>query len=97
MTRASGGHRTGAGLYRDIYQGFTVTRFHGPPRERHGYNLSYTVTKAHLPRAELATPAKTLDAPQEASTPPDGGNDVVSECPEAHLADRGRGTSTIWS
>jgi transposase len=50
------------GLYRDIYRGFTVKHFHEHLLERHGYRLGYTVTKAHLHRAGLVTPAKTRSA-----------------------------------
>lgn len=50
------------GLYRDIYRGFTVKHFHEHLLERHGYKLGYTVTKLHLHRAGLVTPAKTRSA-----------------------------------
>jgi len=50
------------GLYRDQYRGFTVQHFHEHLRRRHGYTLGYTVTKLHLHRAGLVTPAKTRSA-----------------------------------
>jgi transposase len=50
------------GLYRDIYRGFTVKHFHEQLGKRHGYTLGYTVTKLHLHRAGLATPARTRSA-----------------------------------
>jgi hypothetical protein len=50
------------GLYRDVYRGFTVQHFHEHLRRRHGYTLGYTVTKVHLHRAGLVTPAKTRSA-----------------------------------
>src|SRR3954464_13341016 len=50
------------GLYRDIYRGFTVKHFHEQMGKRHGYTLGYTVTKLHLHRAGLVTPARTRSA-----------------------------------
>src|SRR5271165_129472 len=50
------------GLYRDIYRGFTVKHFHEQLVKRHNYVLGYTVTKLHLQRAGLVTPAKTRSA-----------------------------------
>jgi hypothetical protein len=50
------------GLYRDLYRGFTVQHFHEHLTRRHGYTLGYTVTKLHLHRAGLVTPAKTRSA-----------------------------------
>jgi transposase len=50
------------GLYRDIYRGFTVKHFHEHLGKRHGYTLGYTVTKVHLHRAGLVTPARTRSA-----------------------------------
>lgn len=50
------------GLYRDLYRGFTVKHFHEQLDKRHGYTLGYTVTKLHLHRAGLVTPARTRSA-----------------------------------
>ena len=50
------------GLYRDIYRGFTVKHFHEQLGKRHNYTLGYTVTKLHLHRAGLVTPARTRSA-----------------------------------
>jgi transposase len=50
------------GLYRDIYRGFTVKHFHEHLGRHHGYTLGYTVTKLHLHRAGLVTPARTRSA-----------------------------------
>src|SRR4051812_25558242 len=50
------------GLYRDLYRGFTVKHFHEHLGKRHGYTLGYTVTKLHLHRAGLVTPARTRSA-----------------------------------
>ena len=50
------------GLYRDVYRGFTVKHFHEHLGQRHGYTLGYTVTKLHLHRAGLVTPAKQRSA-----------------------------------
>jgi transposase len=50
------------GLYRDLYRGFTVKHFHEQLGKRHNYTLGYTVTKVHLHRAGLVTPAKTRSA-----------------------------------
>ena len=50
------------GLYRDVYRGFTVKHFHEQLGKRHGYVLGYTVTKLHLHRAGLVTPAQTRSA-----------------------------------
>src|SRR5450755_1258092 len=50
------------GLYRDLYRGFTVKHFHEKLTKRHNYTLGYTVTKLHLHRAGLVTPAKTRSA-----------------------------------
>lgn len=50
------------GLYRDIYRGFTVKHFHEYLAKRHGYTLGYTVTKLHLHRSGLVTPARTRSA-----------------------------------
>ena len=50
------------GLYRDLYRGFTVKHFHEQLGKRHNYTLGYTVTKLHLHRAGLVTPAKTRSA-----------------------------------
>jgi transposase len=50
------------GLYRDIYRGFTVKHFHEHLAKRHNYTLGYTVTKLHLHRAGLVTPARTRSA-----------------------------------
>ena len=50
------------GLYRDLYRGFTVQHFHEQLGKRHGYKLGYTVTKLHLHRAGLVTPARTRSA-----------------------------------
>jgi transposase len=50
------------GLYRDIYRGFTVKHFHEHLAKRHNYVLGYTVTKLHLHRAGLVTPARTRSA-----------------------------------
>jgi transposase len=47
------------GLYRDLYRGFTVKHFHEQLGKRHHYTLGYTVTKLHLHRAGLVTPART--------------------------------------
>src|ERR1700735_1600489 len=50
------------GLYRDLYRGFTVKHFHEHLGKRHGYTLGYTVTKLHLHRAGLVTPARSRSA-----------------------------------
>ena len=50
------------GLYRDLYRGFTVQHFHEQLGKRHGYKRGYTVTKLHLHRAGLVTPARTRSA-----------------------------------
>ena len=50
------------GLYRDLYRGFTVKHFHEQLGKRHGYLLGYTVTKLHLQRAGLVTPARSRSA-----------------------------------
>ena len=50
------------GLYREVYRGFTVKHFHEQLGKRHNYTLGYTVTKLHLHRAGLVTPAKTRSA-----------------------------------
>ncbi len=50
------------GLYGDLYRGFTVKHFHEQLGKRHGYTLSYTVTKLHLHRAGLVTPARARSA-----------------------------------
>jgi transposase len=50
------------GLYRDLYRGFTVQHFHEQLGRRHNYTLGYTVTKLHLHRAGLVTPARTRSA-----------------------------------
>jgi transposase len=50
------------GLYRDLYRGFTMKHFHEHLGKRHGYTLGYTVTKLHLHRAGLVTPARTRSA-----------------------------------
>jgi len=48
------------GLYRDVYRGFTVKYFH--EQLGNNYRLGYTVTKPHLHRAGLVTPARTRSA-----------------------------------
>ncbi len=45
------------GLFRDKYADFTVKHFHEQLVKRHGYGLSYTVTKLRLHRACLVRPA----------------------------------------
>jgi len=50
------------GLYRDLYRGFTVKHFHEQLGKRHNYTLGYTVTKLHLHRAGLVTPARSRSA-----------------------------------
>ena len=50
------------GLYRDLYRGFTVKHFHEQLGKRHNYTLGYTVTKLHLHRAGLVTPARSVIA-----------------------------------
>ena len=50
------------GLYRELYRGFTVKHFHEQLGKRHHYTLGYTVTKQHLHRAGLVTPARTRSA-----------------------------------
>jgi transposase len=44
-------------LYQGSYADFTVKHFHEQLVKRHGYKLGYTVTKVHLHRAGLVTPA----------------------------------------
>jgi transposase len=44
-------------LYRGSYADFTVKHFHEQLVKRHGYKLGYSVTKVHLHRAGLVTPA----------------------------------------
>ena len=79
------------GLYRDLYRGFTVKHFHEHLGKRHGYTLGYTVTKLHLHRAGLVTPAQfAIGASQEAPAASDGGDDVASGCLDARLAGGGR-------
>jgi transposase len=50
------------GLYRDVYRGFTVKHFHEQLGKRHNYTLGYTVTKLHLHRTGLVTPARSRSA-----------------------------------
>jgi transposase len=50
------------GLYRELYRGFTVKHFHEQLGKRHNYTLGYTVTKLHVHRSGLLTPAKTRSA-----------------------------------
>lgn len=50
------------GLYCDLYRGFTVKHFHEQLSKRHNYTLGYTVTKLHLHRAGLVTPARARSA-----------------------------------
>jgi transposase len=50
------------GLYREVYRGFTVKHFHEQLGKRHNYTLGYTVTKLHLQRAGLVTPARSRSA-----------------------------------
>jgi transposase len=45
------------GLYKSIYEGFTVKHFHEQLTKRHNYTLGYTVTKLYLHRAGLVQPA----------------------------------------
>jgi len=44
-------------LYQGSYADFTVKHFHEQLVKRHGYKLGYTVTKVHLHRSGLVTPA----------------------------------------
>jgi hypothetical protein len=44
-------------LYREEYADFTVKHFHEELRKRHGYTLSYTVTRLSLQSAGLVKPA----------------------------------------
>src|SRR5260370_12815109 len=44
-------------LYKGSYADFTVKHFHEQLVKRHGYKLGYTVTKVHLHRSGLVTPA----------------------------------------
>jgi transposase len=44
-------------LYQGSYADFTVKHFHEQLVKRHGYKLGYTVTKVHLQRTGLVTPA----------------------------------------
>jgi len=44
-------------LYQGSYADFTVKHFHEQLVKRHNYKLGYTVTKVHLHRAGLVTPA----------------------------------------
>ncbi len=57
------------GLYRELYSGFTVKHFHEHLGKRHNYTLGYTVTKLHLHRAGLVTPAKTRSGASARSGP----------------------------
>ncbi len=50
------------GLYRDLYRGFTVKRFHEKLSKRHNYTLSYSLAKVHLHRAGLVQAAKKRSA-----------------------------------
>ena len=50
------------GLHRDLYRGFTVKHFHEHLGKRHNHTLGYTVTKLHLHRAGLVTPARKRSA-----------------------------------
>jgi transposase len=50
------------GLYGELYRGFTVKHFHEQLTKRHHYTLGYTVTKLHLHRAGLVTPARSRSA-----------------------------------
>ena len=45
-------------LYRDFYGDFTIKHFHEHLQERHGYRLSYTVTRLALQAAGLARKTK---------------------------------------
>ena len=45
------------GLYKSIYEGFTVKHFHEQLTKRHNYTLGYTVTKLYLHRAGLVQAA----------------------------------------
>jgi transposase len=45
------------GLYKSIYEGFTVKHFHEQLIKRHNYKLGYTVTKLYLHRAGHVQPA----------------------------------------
>src|ERR1700761_4827595 len=57
-------------LYREEYADFTVKHFHEELRKRHGYTLSYTVTRLSLQSAGLVQAgAQARQAPQEAPTP----------------------------
>ena len=85
------------GLYRELYRGFTVKHFHEQLGKRDDYTLGDTVTKLHLHRSGLVTPAKTRSAHrkkrpllhQDASThaglPGDGGKqDLVVTMEDGH-------------
>src|SRR5665213_1938335 len=50
------------GLYKSIYEGFTVKHFHEQLGRRHNYTLGYTVTKLHLHRAGLVAVATKRSA-----------------------------------
>ena len=45
-------------LYREVYGDFTVKHFHEQLAKRHGYKLSYTVTRLSLQAAGLVRKAK---------------------------------------
>lgn len=49
-------------LYEEMYGGFTVKHFHEKLVKRHGYKLSYTVTRLALQQAGLVRPAKRRGA-----------------------------------
>jgi transposase len=79
------------GLYGDLYRGFTVKHFHEQLGKRHGYRLGYTVTKLHLHRAGLVTPARSRSAHRKKRPRrPNGGHVAASGCLDACLAAGGR-------
>src|SRR5258708_14058015 len=55
-------------LYKGSYADFTVKHFHEQLVKRHGYKLGYTVTKVHLHRSGLVTPA--VKRPGHPKNPP---------------------------
>src|SRR5258708_16010678 len=57
-------------LYKGSYADFTVKHFHEQLVKRHGYKLGYTVTKVHLHRSGLVTPAVKPSGPPKKPPPP---------------------------
>ena len=76
--------RSSGCLYRELYCGFTVAHFHEQLGKRHNYTLGYTVTKLHLHRSGLVTPAKTRSAHRKKRPP--RGHECCTRRLDARLA-----------